>query len=302
MSCMKQPAASPPPPRTCFLLQQPHKWTRQHYDLLKVRHECNVPSESIVSSTCLPHDGDQELEAIAADLTKPDRKDLANFACWHDRSYAKSYFISFFDCLGQMMEQEENSESDELLHRNYSLLSKKIMSYLIDTILRFVHTSTRFNTSSDSRIPFRIQSCNVKGILKCAGALCLTSDLVKRGYRATFPLTIFTVLKYHDKDTGIIRHEVPQVLIQALLAFQKNPALDVCKAFVLRMEGTKLQLSAASISRAYIDTLSQGKHLRDGFTVRSSKAYDLREPEERREALRLLIGLLRYLDATQSNG
>jgi hypothetical protein len=108
-------------------------------------------------------------------------------------------------------------------------------------------------------------------------------------------------MKYHEKDTGIIYHEVPQVLIQAFLAFQKNPALDIHRAFALRMEGTKLQLSAASISRTYIDTLSQGKHLSDGFTLLSSKAYDLREPEERREAVRLLIGLLRYLGATQSN-
>jgi hypothetical protein len=105
-------------------------------------------------------------------------------------------------------------------------------------------------------------------------------------------------MKYHEKDTGIICHEVPQVLVQAFLAFQKNPALDIRRTFALRMEGTKLQLSAASISRAYIDTLSQGKHLSDGFTLLSSKAYDLREPEERREAVRLLIGLLRYLDAT----
>jgi len=138
----------------------------------------------------------------------------------------------------------------------------------------------------------------MKGVLKCAGALCLSSDLMKRSYRATFPLTTFTVLKYHDKNTGIICYEVPQVLIQALLAFQKNPALDVCRAFVLRLERTKLQLSAASISRVYIDTLSQGKHLSDQFAVLSSKAYDLREPEE---ALRLHIGLLRYLDATRSN-
>ncbi|KAN0066783.1 hypothetical protein V8E54_015072 [Elaphomyces granulatus] len=226
--------------------------------------------ESIVSSKYLPHDGDQVFEAIAADITKPDRKDLANFACWHDKSYAKSYFVGLFNSLGEIMRQEEDSESQELSdsesqelsRRNYSFLSKDIMMSLINTILRFVHTSTKI---------------------------------------AIFPLTTFTVMKYHEKDTGIIYHEVPQVLIQAFLAFQKNPALDIHRAFALRMEGTKLQLSAASISRTYIDTLSQGKHLSDGFTLLSSKAYDLREPEERREAVRLLIGLLRYLGATQSN-
>jgi hypothetical protein len=91
-----------------------------------------------------------EFEAIAADITKPDRKDLANFACWHDKSYARSYFVGLFDSLGEIMRQEEDSESqelsdsesEELSRRNYSL-SKDIMMSLIDTILRFVHTSTK---------------------------------------------------------------------------------------------------------------------------------------------------------------
>lgn len=90
-------------------------------------------------------------EAIAADITKPDRKDLANFACWHDKSYAKSYFVGLFNSLGEIMRQEEDSESQELSdsesqelsRRNYSFLSKDIMMSLINTILRFVHTSTK---------------------------------------------------------------------------------------------------------------------------------------------------------------
>jgi hypothetical protein len=101
---------------------------------------------------------------------------------------------------------------------------------------------------------------------------------------------------------GIISHEVPQVLIQAVLALQKNPELDIHTAFVLRMEGTKLQLSAASISRAYIHNLSRGEPLSEGFTLLCSGAYDLREPEQQRVILRILIGLLRHLDATQFNG
>lgn len=103
-------------------------------------------------------------------------------------------------------------------------------------------------------------------------------------------------------DAGIISHEVPQVLIQAVLAFRKNPALDVHTAFVVRMEGTKLQLSAASISRAYIHSLSRGEPLSKGFTLLCSGAYDLRDPEQRREILRILIGLLRHLDVIQFNG
>lgn len=106
----------------------------------------------------------------------------------------------------------------------------------------------------------------------------------------------------HHGDTSIISREVPQILAQALLAFQKNPILNVHRGFVLRMEGTKLQLSSASIPCRYIRNISQDDPPHDELALLRSVAYDLREPEQRREALRILIGLLRRIDATQFNG
>lgn len=80
-------------------------------------------------------------------------------------------------------------------------------------------------------------------------------------------------------------------------SFKKYPGLDAHTAFALRINRFNLQLSSAVISRDYINNLSLGKPLTEGLTLLRSVAYDLQEHEQRRETLRLLIGLLRYLDA-----
>lgn len=79
--------------------------------------------------------------------------------------------------------------------------------------------------------------------------------------------------------------------------FQKNPTLKTHQPFALRVDGTKLQLSSALIPQTYIQDLSRGNPLTGELTILHSVAYDLRDPEERREISRLLVGLLRRLDA-----
>lgn len=98
-----------------------------------------------------------------------------------------------------------------------------------------------------------------------------------------------------NKDT--ICHEIPQILIQAVLMFQQNPTLKTYQPFALRVDGTKIQLSSAPIPQTYIQDLSRGSPLTGELTILHSVAYDLRNPEERREISRLLVGLLRRLDA-----
>lgn len=99
------------------------------------------------------------------------------------------------------------------------------------------------------------------------------------------------------KNQDAICHEIPQILIQAILIFQNNPTLKTHQPFALRVDGTKLQLSSALIPQTYIQNLSRGNPLIGELTILHSVAYDLRDPEERREISRLLVGLLRRLDA-----
>lgn len=106
-----------------------------------------------------------------------------------------------------------------------------------------------------------------------------------------------------DNDhTSIASHEVPQILVQAILAHEQNPTLDTHEVFVLRMDRIALQLSMAVISRTYMEDLYQGKPLHESLRVCCSERYDLRECDQRREVLRVLIGLFRYLDAEGFRG
>ena len=96
------------------------------------------------------------------------------------------------------------------------------------------------------------------------------------------------VIKSNENSDSIVR-EIPQVLIQSIPKLQKYPVLDAHKAFALRADQFKLQLSSAVMTR--------GDRVIEGPILLRSAAYDLREPDERREILRLLIGFLRHLDA-----
>ena len=78
---------------------------------------------------------------------------------------------------------------------------------------------------------------------------------------------------------------------------QRDTTLESHQAFTLRVDGSKLQLSSAAISQSYIQGLSHGNPLLGEFSLLQSVAYDLRNPGERREVSRLLVGLLRYIDA-----
>jgi hypothetical protein len=108
--------------------------------------------------------------------------------------------------------------------------------------------------------------------------------------------TIKQVLKGHT-CVEIGANEIPQLLVQAALAYEKNLPLTIYNTFSLRMDGPLLQLIAAAIPRTYVEEIFQGKPLSHGLEILCSSRYDLREPHERREALRLLIGFLRRLDA-----
>lgn len=88
-------------------------------------------------------------------------------------------------------------------------------------------------------------------------------------------------------------NEVAQMLVQGVLAFDQNQSILEHTTFVLSINKTVLQLSRAVISRSYMTELCQDKPLTESFQIVHSEVYDLREPDRRREALRLIIALFR---------
>lgn len=80
--------------------------------------------------------------------------------------------------------------SDEL-EDDYTRLSKLSMTHLLDILRGTLNLNTWFTIPFDSKIiPFHMDSCNVKGALRCSGYLCNSSDLDDRN---RLPLITFTV-------------------------------------------------------------------------------------------------------------
>lgn len=93
-----------------------------------------------------------------------------------------------------------------------------------------------------------------------------------------------------------LTHEIPHILIQAVLAFQQNPDLAKYRGYMIRQEGVYLTISSATVTRAYMQRVQEGQAPVQGFTLIRTPAFDLRHPEGRREALRSLVGLFRRVD------
>ena len=98
----------------------------------------------------------------------------------------------------------------------------------------------------------------------------------------------------HD-NTHTTAHEIAAILLQGILAYDQDPTLESYTGFVWHMDGTALQLSRATIPRAYFEELFQGKPLTEGLHVLRSELFDLRECAQRRDALRLIIGFFKFL-------
>lgn len=103
----------------------------------------------------------------------------------------------------------------------------------------------------------------------------------------------------HRSETGIAVHEVPQILVQGILAYDRDPTLESHTAFVLRIDGSILQVSMAVISHTYMNELCHGRPFSEGFRLCRSVPYDFLERDGRREALRLFTRLFRLLEASK---
>lgn len=94
-----------------------------------------------------------------------------------------------------------------------------------------------------------------------------------------------------------IARAVSHILLQGALAYDNSKIDRSHTAFVLRMERTVFQLSMAKVSLVYLEELIHSKPMSEDLEVFHSERYDLRKTDDRREALRLVIGLYRYISA-----
>lgn len=100
-----------------------------------------------------------------------------------------------------------------------------------------------------------------------------------------------------DQATAnLAKHEVPQLLIQAVTAYNDNPARDTYTGFVITMDGSILHLSKAIMSGGYMKDICEGRLPSENLKYYRPGPCDLLDQDGRREILRNVIGLYRYLN------
>ncbi|OJK01199.1 hypothetical protein ASPACDRAFT_41463 [Aspergillus aculeatus ATCC 16872] len=113
----------------------------------------------------------------------------------------------------------------------------------------------------------------------------------------TPPLAICVCNNKRGRE-GIARYEIPPLLLQAWMNTKlETEDLDAQNAYVLSQQGWDLRFVKATMPIHEAQRLGMPPHFSGKVRVERTKAYNLRDPEERREALRALMGLLLYFHA-----
>ncbi|ODM21654.1 hypothetical protein SI65_02498 [Aspergillus cristatus] len=111
---------------------------------------------------------------------------------------------------------------------------------------------------------------------------------------SSLPLTIYLTGKAPG-CLGIAHEVAPYLLFQAFFQYEQNPTLDDYNAFVVSMKGTTIQFVRASCSNSYLRDLVERKAPGSPLGVCFSEHYDLLEQKDRKEFVRIFIGLICYL-------
>ncbi|KAK2810539.1 hypothetical protein FQN50_002796 [Emmonsiellopsis sp. PD_5] len=93
-----------------------------------------------------------------------------------------------------------------------------------------------------------------------------------------------------------LAQEVAELLAQALAGYRLDGPNQDEEAFLLTIHGTQLRLVTAYFTADYLRHVQSTTMPVDQFLfVRRSRFYELKEPAQRVEALKLIIGLFRYV-------
>ncbi|KMP03434.1 hypothetical protein CIRG_03126 [Coccidioides immitis RMSCC 2394] len=119
---------------------------------------------------------------------------------------------------------------------------------------------------------------------------------VARGGTPEDPVVLISTPQ-EEKCHDVLPSELPLFLVQAVVAFQRNPDFINHTAYVIRMSGTSVQLASANISVASLERMQQGDTTHQKMEIRQSVWYNTLIPDQQRKLIRLFLALLNQLDA-----
>lgn len=98
-------------------------------------------------------------------------------------------------------------------------------------------------------------------------------------------------------NANTLAQEVAELLGQALAGYRAEGSKEEDQeAYVLTIHGTQLRLVAGYFTKEYLSYVqSQTLPVEQHLYIRRSRFYELKDPADRLEALKLIIGLCRYV-------
>ncbi|KAL5342851.1 hypothetical protein BJX70DRAFT_394293 [Aspergillus crustosus] len=122
-------------------------------------------------------------------------------------------------------------------------------------------------------------------------------DLIVRvdeeGLEVGVPLGV-VMRKAEPGTLGIARYEIPFLLLQANMIFNFDQSLNRYEGFLIVVEGYTYTIVKAVVSPEYVRSVRAWKPVSGSFKVLRSVAFDLIEPEARKEFLKAMMALIRY--------
>lgn len=86
-----------------------------------------------------------------------------------------------------------------------------------------------------------------------------------------------------------------------ILAYSYNQNLDQYTGFVVNLDRTVIHVGRSVVSQGYIRDLCKNGTSSDDMAFYRSASFELLEQEGRREFMRVLLGIFRYLTQSESS-
>ncbi|GKZ32837.1 hypothetical protein AbraIFM66950_002470 [Aspergillus brasiliensis] len=254
-----------------ILFYDPKDWTANHLQSLRLERHFNASLDEVIGAGYIPKDGDEEFESLAAEFAEPTKGELKNLCRTACVRYRRNMFLPVFQRLCQMLNSDVFFDA-----------SRQALLAFVDITLRHVHLEKPLQTSCIQSISFKV--AGVRGELACQGVLSESS-------MPQSPLGFFSVAKDGDYN---FKGQVAQLLLQKAVAYQLKQSR---RAYVIFMDGTNLQITMADPDREYLDALFHGHRPDSVLHLYHSEFFNLCNRRRRKEALRVILGLIRRLDA-----
>ncbi|RDK40205.1 hypothetical protein M752DRAFT_303751 [Aspergillus phoenicis ATCC 13157] len=246
-----------------LLFHSPDNWTSNHLETLRIERHFNASLDEIIGVDHIPKDGDEGWTLRAPFMSL---------------SWSCSLIAEFESLVTEFAEPTEN-ELKNLRGTARVRYRRNIFLPVFKHLCEMLNSDVFFDASRQAVLSF------IEIILRRV-------HLEKPMLHVSKPYHLkWQVAKDGDYK---FRDQVAQLLLQKAGAHQRNQSR---RAFVIFMDSTNFQLTMADPHRDYLDALLHGERPHQNLDLYHSEFYNLCNRRRRKEALRVMLGLIRLLGA-----